>query len=68
MDTNVPNAYFDSSKPERQRETKRPYKLSYRHNGIMKQAIEEAMKMYNITKSEALDLIIEEWLYYVAGK
>lgn len=53
---------------ERQRETKRPYKLSYRHNGIMKQAIEEAMKMHNITKSEALDLIIEEWLYYVAGK
>ncbi len=26
LDTNVPNAYFDSSKPERQRETKRLWK------------------------------------------
>ena len=46
----------------------KPYKLSYRHSNITKQAIETAMKMYNITKSEALDLIIEEWLYHIAGK
>jgi len=50
------------------RNVAKPYKLSYRHSDIVKQAIEAAMEMYNITKSEALDLIIEEWLYYVAGK
>ncbi len=53
---------------QRQREIKRPYKLSYRHSNIIKQAIEAAMDMDNTTKSEALDMIIEEWLYYVAGK
>lgn len=53
---------------DKQRETKKPYKLSYRHTDVTKQAIETAMKMYNITKSEALDLIIEEWLYHIAGK
>ena len=50
------------------RKVAKPYKLSYRHSNIIKQAIEAAMDMDNTTKSEALDMIIEEWLYYVAGK
>ncbi len=50
------------------RSKSKAHKLSYRYNTTIKNAIDVAMKMNNMTKSEALDMIIEEWLYYVAGK
>jgi len=50
------------------RTTVKSHKLSYRYNTTIKNAIDMAMKTNNMTKSEALDMIIEEWLYYVAGK
>jgi hypothetical protein len=53
---------------EKQREVKKAHKLSYRYNTTIKNAIDIAMKTNNMSKSEALDMIIEEWLYYVAGK
>ncbi len=53
---------------EKQREVKKPHKLSYRYNTTINNTINLAMKENSMTKSEALDMIIEEWLYYVAGK
>ena len=50
------------------RTTAKAHKLSYRYNTTIKKAIDVAMKTNNMSKSEALDMIIEEWLYYVAGK
>jgi antitoxin component of RelBE/YafQ-DinJ toxin-antitoxin module len=53
---------------EKQREVKKAHKLSYRYNTTIKNAIDLAMKENGMTKSEALDMIISEWLWYVAGK
>lgn len=40
----------------------------FRHNSVHTSAIKHMMEEYDCKKSEAIRMIIEEWLYYVAGK
>ncbi|MCK4814201.1 hypothetical protein KA005_00400 [bacterium] len=43
-------------------------KTVFRHNSIHKAAIDHMINEAGCKKSEAVRMIIEEWLYYVAGK
>lgn len=50
------------------RTIKNPLRTIFRHGEIHEKAIEHAMELNLSDKSEALRMIVEEWLYYVAGK
>ena len=47
---------------------KNPLRTIFRHGEIHEKAIEHAMELNLSDRSEALRTIVEEWLYYVAGR